>query len=137
MSADDLLGATSRAIPGLRALRTSIRAAHVLATAAFYGGHVYGVSPERLGPALAAVLGTGFVFALLEISRAPVWLVQTRGVAVYVKIALMVWAAAAPTIRIPLLTLALVIGVVVSHMPGRYRYYSLLHRRAVGHDDKG
>jgi hypothetical protein len=29
------------------------------------------------------------------------------------------------------------IGVVTSHMPGRYRYYSLLHGRDVGNGGKG
>jgi hypothetical protein len=105
--------------------------------AAFYGGHVYGVPEERLEPALWAVVATGFAFAILEIVRAPIWLVQLRGVAVYLKIGLMFGATPGSPLRVPLLTLALVIGVVVSHMPGRYRYHSLLHRRVVGHGDKG
>ncbi len=133
----DLESTRARAIPGLRALRTTIRAAHSVAVAAFYGGHVYGVSAERLGLAVAAVVGTGVVFAMLEIARAPVWVVQVRGVAVYVKIGLMLGAAASSPFRVAFLTLALVIGVVVSHMPGRYRYYSLLHRRAMGSHEKG
>ena len=52
-------------------------------------------------------------------------------------LALMLAADAGATLRVPLLTLALVIGVVASHMPGRYRYYSPFHRRVVGHQDKG
>ena len=133
----DFENAQTRIIPGLRALRTTLRAAHLVAVAAFYGGHVYGVPAERLEPALAAVVATGLVFAMLEIARAPVWVVQVRGVAVYVKIGLMFAATAGSPLRVPLLTLALVIGVVVSHMPGRYRYYSFLHGRVVGHRDKG
>jgi hypothetical protein len=39
--------------------------------------------------------------------------------------------------RIFLLTLVMAIGVVTSHMPGRYRYYSLLHWREVGDGGKG
>jgi hypothetical protein len=74
---------------------------------------------------------------MLEVARAPVWVAQVRGVAVYVKIGLMIGASAASPLRVPFLTLALVIGVVVSHMPARYRYYSLHHRRVVGHRDKG
>jgi len=33
--------------------------------------------------------------------------------------------------RVWLLMLVLVIGSVGSHMPGRFRYYSLLHRRVI------
>ncbi len=39
--------------------------------------------------------------------------------------------------RVVLLTAVVVIGAVTSHMPGRYRYYSLLHGRSIGHDAKG
>ena len=129
--------ATVRTIPGLRALRTSVRTAHVVAVAIFYGGHVYGVAPERLTPALTAVLATGFAFATLEVVRAPVWLAQVRGLAVYAKVGLMLTADAVTALRIPALSLAMVLGVVVSHMPARYRYYSLVHGRRTGHEDKG
>lgn len=137
MTQSDLGQASTRAIPGLRALRTLVRAAHLVAVAAFYGGHVHGVPADRLEPALLGVVCTGAAFSLLEMARAPVWLVQVRGAAVYTKVALMLGAATSPPLRIPLLTLALLIGAIVSHMPGRYRYYSLLHRRVVGHQDKG
>ena len=35
------------------------------------------------------------------------------------------------------LLVAIMVGGVSSHMPGRYRYYSLLHGRDVGHGGKG
>ena len=127
----------TRAIPGMRALRMTVRSAHVVAVATYFGGHVYGISPERLGPALLAVLGTGAAFVLVEVVRAPAWMVQVRGAAALFKVGLMLGAVAWPPLGIPLLALALVVGVVVSHMPGRYRYYSFLHRRVVGHQDKG
>ena len=44
----------ARPLPGVRALRTGLRAAHIMTAAVLYGGHVYGVSGERLLPALAA-----------------------------------------------------------------------------------
>jgi hypothetical protein len=73
----------------------------------------------------------------LEVLSAPVWLVQVRGVATLVKLVLVAGVAALWDWRIFLLTLVMVIGVVTSHMPGRYRYYSLLHRREVGDGGKG
>ncbi|MEN8158866.1 MAG: hypothetical protein ABFS41_02205 [Myxococcota bacterium] len=133
----DLERESARSVPGLRPLRTTIRAAHVVAVAAFFGGHVYAVSSERLEPAVAAVVATGVAFTILEIVRAPVWVVQVRGLAVYAKVALMAAVSTGAPAPVLLLTLALVVGVVASHMPGRYRYYSLVHRRVVGHQDKG
>ena len=121
----------------MRALRTSLRTAHVIAFSTYYGGHVYGVGAERLVPALVATIITGGAFLALELWSAPVWLVQIRGVATFVKLALIASVAVLWDWRIFLLTLVMVIGVVNSHMPSRYRYYSLLHRREVGDGGMG
>jgi hypothetical protein len=124
-------------VPQVRGLRTGLRTAHVIAFAVFYGGHAYGVAPERLVPALIATIATGGAFLTLEVWSAPVWLVQIRGVATLAKLALVASVAVLWDWRIFLLTLVMVIGVVTSHMPGRYRYYSLLHWREVGDGGKG
>jgi len=129
--------AEPRALSHMRALRTGLRTAHIVAFSALYGGHLYGVSAERLLPALVATIATGGAFMALEVLSAPVWLVQVRGVATLVKLVLVAGVAALWDWRIFLLTLVMVIGVVTSHMPGRYRYYSLLHRREVGDGGKG
>jgi hypothetical protein len=124
-------------IPAVRFWRTVLRTAHLIAFGALYGGHVYGFPAERLAPALAATVGTGAALMALEVVRAPVWLVQVRGVATVIKIALVAVAQASPQLALPVLTLAIVIGGVASHMPGRWRYHSLLHGRVVGPREKG
>jgi hypothetical protein len=126
-----------RPVPAARLLRTILRTAHLIAAGALYGGHIYGVEPERLVPALAAVLATGGAFLGIEVYQASVWLVQIRGVATLVKLALV--AAVAPfwEFRVLLLTLAVIIGGVSSHMPGRWRYHSVLHGRVVGPQESG
>jgi hypothetical protein len=123
--------------PRIRGLRTSLRTVHIIAFSALYGGHLYGVAAERLVPALIATIATGGAFVALELYSAPVWLVQIRGVATLVKLLLVAGVAAFWDWRIVLLTIVTVIGVVVSHMPGRYRYYSLLHWREVGDGGNG
>ena len=124
-------------MPGVRTLRTTLRTLHIMAVAVFYGGHVYGVDAARLEPALYGVLASGGVFVALEVARAPIWLVQVRGVATFVKLGLVACVGVFWEQRLVLLTLALVIGSVVAHMPGRFRYYSLVHRKVVGPRDKG
>lgn len=120
-----------------RLVRTSLRTAHLIAFGAYYGGHVFGVAPDRLLPALVAVVGTGSLFMAFEIWSAPVWLVQVRGVATYAKVLLVLAAGLCWEHRIALLTAVVVIGAVTSHMPGRYRYYSLRERRVVETHGKG
>jgi hypothetical protein len=114
-----------------------LRTAHIVATAALYGGHVYDVSAERLLPALVATVATGAVLTGFEIFRAPVWFIQVRGVATFAKLGLVMSVALFWEWRVALLTVAVVIGVVASHMPGRWRYHSLLHGRVVGPQEKG
>jgi hypothetical protein len=120
-----------------RALRTTLRTAHMIAFSAYYGGHVFSVAPERLLPALVAVIATGGTFMSFEIWRAPVWLVQIRGLACYAKLSLLLSVAAYWEYRIAILTLVVVIATLISHAPGHIRYYSLLHLRVVNTDSKG
>jgi len=135
--AEGWLEAEPRKLPGARGLRTSLRTLHLLAVGALYGGHVYGVDAERLVPALASVLATGGALVVFEVWQARIWLVQVRGIATFVKLALVASVGLAWELRIVLLTLALVIGSVSSHMPGRWRYHSVLHGRVVGPTEKG
>ncbi len=118
-------------------MRTTLRTGHTIAFAALYGGHVYGVPAASLHPALAATVATGAALMVLEMYRTPLWPLQVRGVAAFVKLALVAAVALWWGWRLLFLTLALVIGAVVSHMPGRYRYYSLLHGRVVGEQESG
>jgi len=128
---------TPRPIPAVRSLRTGLRTLHLIAIAALYGGHVYGAAPAALVPALVATVATGGLFMLLEVYRAPIWLLQIRGVATLTKLGLIACIALVWDLRIPILTLAIAIGAVSSHMPGRWRYHSVLHGRVVGPRDHG
>jgi len=118
-------------------MRTSLRTLHLLAVGALYGGHVYGVEAERLVPALAGVLATGGALVAFEVLQARIWLVQVRGAGTLLKLVLVAGVGVFWELRLVLLTLALVIGSVSSHMPGRWRYYSLLHGRVLGPTERG
>jgi len=135
--AEHWIEAPERKLPGARWLRTGLRTLHLLAVGALYGGHVYGVEAERLIPALAGVLASGGALVVFEVWQVRVWLVEVRGAATFLKLALVAAVGVAWEQRLVLLTLALVIGSVSSHMPGRWRHYSLLHGRVVGPRDKG
>ncbi|MAG33355.1 MAG: hypothetical protein CL908_20965 [Deltaproteobacteria bacterium] len=120
-----------------RTLRTTLRTVHVVAFSAYYGGHVFSVPAERMAPALLAVVLTGVLFMLFEISRAPAWVHQLRGVCTYIKLVLLASSLVFTEQRILLLTLIVTLGVVVSHAPSQFRYYSVVHRRVVETHGKG
>jgi len=126
-----------RPVPYVRVLRTSLRTAHLIAFGVLYGGHVFDVSPERLRIALLATVASGAALMGLEIYRAPIWMVQLRGLATLVKIVLVASVAVFWSFRVAILTGVIVIGSVSSHMPGQYRYYSLLHRRVMDGRESG
>ena len=60
-----------------------------------------------------------------------------RGLATLIKLLLVAAVAIFWEERVALLSTAIVIGVVASHMPGRYRYFSLLHGHVVETDGQG
>lgn len=126
-----------RPLPGVRVIRTTLRTAHLLAFASLYGGHVYGIEPSRLVPALVATVASGAALVALEVYRTPLWLGQIRGIATFVKIALLAAVVVNWDLRLWLLTAAVIIGGVVSHMPGRIRYYSVLYGHPIGEQEKG
>ncbi len=129
--------AAPRPIPAVRVLRTTIRTGHLIAFGTLYGGHIYGVPAADLHPALLATIGTGAAFMALELYRTPLWLVQVRGLATVLKIVLVVAVSVFWDVRVYLLTAAIIVGGVASHMPGRYRYYSIVHRRPIGGKETG
>lgn len=129
--------AEPRPLPGARLWRMGLRTLHVIAVSALYGGHVYGASADQLKPALAATVATGLLFLSLEVYRAPVWLVQVRGIATLAKVVIALGVLVAWELRVPILTFVVAVGVLTSHMPGRWRYYSVIHRGAVGPREKG
>ena len=86
---------------------------------------------------MAATVATGLLFLSLEVYRAPVWLVQVRGIATLAKVVIALGVLVAWELRVPILTFVVAVGVLTSHMPGRWRYYSVIHRGAVGPREKG
>ncbi len=122
---------------GIRALRTTLRTLHLITFGALYGGHIYALPPERLHSALLATVATGAALLVLEASREPLWWVQVRGAATLGKLALVASTLVFPDSSVPVLTLVIAIGSVTSHMPGRYRYYSLRHGRVVKTGERG
>lgn len=114
-----------------------MRTLHLLAFGALYGGHIYGGQAEPLAQAWLATVLTGGALMLLEALREPVFWLQVRGVATLIKLALAALVPFAGGLSVGLLTVAAVVGAVSSHMPGRYRYFSIFHGRVIGAREKG
>ena len=117
-----------------RALNIALRTLHIGAMGILLGGHAFDVAPERLYLSLWWVVGTGVALAALEAWPRWSWFHELRGVMTVAKVGLM---CAVPLLwedRLILLLAVVALGSVASHMPRRFRHYSLLTRRVISPD---
>jgi len=125
-----------RFVPGTRAISIALRTLHLAAFGILLGGHAFGVEAEKLLPYLYLTILSGLGLIALEVYAAGLyWLFLGKGIMVLVKLAILLvipffWEA-----RVVLLLLVVGIASVGSHMPSRYRHYSVLHRRVVGPEE--
>ncbi len=115
----------------MRALNIAMRTAHIGAMGVLLGGHAFDVSPERLIVILWLTIGTGVVMVAIESGGRLLWFHQARGVMTIAKLALICAVPLAWDYRLPILLAVIVLGSVASHMPGRYRHYSVVYREVL------
>ncbi len=114
-------------IPYARAWNIAWRTAHIAAIAVLVGGHAFDAPRDDLYRILWLAIITGAVLVFLEAFPVRLrWLVQGRGLMVITKLVLLLLIPLAWSHRLPILLAVIVLASVGSHMPGRFRYYSIL-----------
>jgi hypothetical protein len=108
-----------------------MRTAHIAAMGVLLGGHAFDVERSRLLLALWLTVGTGGVLAALEAGPRLVWLHQGRGLMTMGKLVLVALVPVFWQYRFPILLVVVALGSVGSHMPARFRYYSVLYRSMI------
>jgi len=111
-----------------RLSKVLIRCLHLVGVAGVFGNAMTGTS-ESIYISLA--IYSGIVLVLMEAWSGWIWFVQLRGVAVYVKLLLLLLMHLFPSSAIPLLILVILISGFFSHAPSWIRYYSVQHRQVV------
>jgi len=120
-----------RVLPHARAWNIGVRTLHIAVTGILLGGHAFAVPEDRLRPMLWLTLATGLALVFLEAYPSCRWFYQCRGALVLLKLALLAAITVFWEFRVPLLLAIVVIASVGSHMPARFRYYSLVHGRVL------
>ena len=121
-----------RFLSGSRVMSIALRTLHLAAFGMLLGGHAFALDGDRLIPYLWVTIVSGLGLIALEIYAVGLyWVFLGKGIMVLVKLALLLvipffWEA-----RVALLLLVMGIASVGSHMPARYRHYSLLHRGVI------
>lgn len=120
-----------RSVPHARAWNIAFRTAHIAVTGILLGGHFFDISEHRLRTILYLCILTGGCLIAIEAYPSCRWFYQGRGVMALSKLALLCLIPLLWRFRVPILLVVLVIASVGSHMPSRFRYYSILHRRVL------
>ncbi|MGD8384340.1 MAG: hypothetical protein PVF89_02920 [Lysobacterales bacterium] len=111
--------------------KISLRTLHLLGVAGVGGGVLLGLEQALWLNYWYLALLSGTLMMLMDVISNRLWLVQVRGLAVTLKLVLLVLIGTAPAWDRALVVLVIVISSVISHAPGAVRYYSLYHRRVI------
>ena len=114
-----------------RGLNIALRTAHIGAMGVLLGGHAFDVEPTRLVPALALTIATGIALAAAEAGPHLLWFHQGRGLMTLAKLVLLCTVPLVWDHRLAILLFVVAIASVGSHMPARYRYYSVIYRTVI------
>ena len=131
-----LFPAEPRSFPFRRGIRPLLRALHIMTTGVLLGGHIFEQSAELLLPWLWGSIGTGLALFATDLYASAAVILEVRGMAVFVKIGLLMLIPVMWDHRVALLTAALIIGAISSHLPRTYRHLLLFFRDKVVVDQR-
>ncbi len=120
-----------RSIPYGRLYKITLRTAHLMATSVLVGGHAFSAPVAALRPLLYVAIATGLGMIFLEAYPSVHFVFEGWGLLLLGKLALLCCIPFAWKQRLPLLLAAVALASVASHMPGRFRHYSVLYRRVI------
>ncbi len=124
--------ATKSRRPGwMRALDIVVRTGHIGVAGILFGGFLFDVPFSQLLLWHNLTIATGCGLLILELRHSLNWPHQLRGVMGILHIAPLVYIHFRPDLAVPLLCTMLAFGGVGSHMPRRFRHWSLAYRRVV------
>lgn len=114
--------------------KISLRTLHLLAVAGVGGGILFALEKDLWINYWWLAMASGILMMLIDMISSPVWIVQVRGVVIMVKLILLALLGCNPVWNSLLLAVIIIISAVISHAPGKLRYYSLYHGRVINSD---
>jgi len=111
-----------------RLSKVFVRSIHLVGIAGAFGSAMMGTSESAY---ITLALLSGVALTLMEAYGGWIWFVQLRGVAVYLKLLLLLFMHLHPEASIPVLIAVIVLSGFFSHAPSWIRYFSLRHGKVV------
>jgi glucan phosphoethanolaminetransferase (alkaline phosphatase superfamily) len=122
-----------------RWIKISLRTLHLLSVAGAGGGILFGIEKDLWINYWWLALVSGALMMVIDIVSNPVWVVQVRGLVIFLKLILLAFLGQDPVLDRILLIVIIIISAIISHAPGKLRYYSVVHRKSIisKNDSKG
>ena len=119
--------------------KISLRTLHLLAVAGVGGGILFALDKDMWINYWWLAMASGILMMLLDIIPNPVWLLQVRGLVIMAKLILLAFLGSYPAWDSTLLIVIIIVSGIISHAPGKLRYYSVYHRKVItsNKDTKG
>ncbi len=115
--------------------KISLRTLHLLAVAGVGGGILFGLEQSLWISYWWLALVSGVLMMVIDIVSNPVWVVQVRGLVIFLKLILLALLGQSSTLDPILLIVIIIISAIISHAPGKLRYYSVLHKKVISSDN--
>lgn len=119
--------------------KISLRTLHLLAVAGVGGGILFGIDKDLWVNYWWLAMVSGSLMMIIDIVSNPVWVIQIRGLVMYLKLILLAFLGSNPSLDVLLLIVIIIISGIISHAPGDLRYYSIYHKKKISssNDSKG
>ena len=117
-------------LPAARLCKVVLRTGHLMATSVLVGGYAFDVPAARLLPWLSAI-ATGVAMIFYEAYPNLGFVFEGWGLMLLAKLGLLCAMGLVGRRRLPILLAVVALAAIGSHMPRRWRHYSLLHRKAM------
>lgn len=121
-----------RELPGQRLIKICLRAVHVLCVGLLTATYLLelGAEPERLAAAretwLTATIASGGAILTLDLYQSGAFLLQARGAVLFLKLGCLLFLSHLGDAAGVVLAGLIVISVISSHAPSRWRYRVLI-----------
>lgn len=121
----------SRTFNYKRWFKICLRTIHLIGISGMGSGYYFRTPEKLLLPFIYLTIFSGILLVFLEIWSNGIWLIQLRGIAIYVKLILLATLPLISGHPVTVLIIVIVISGLISHAPGDVRYYSLLHGKRI------
>ena len=110
-----------------RWVKISLRTLHLIGVAGVGAGVFFHVPHYQWQGFFILISLSGILLILLEVWGNGIWLIQLRGVFLYIKIIFLLCIPLLPAYESIILIIVIGLASIISHAPGDVRYFSVIH----------